>query len=201
MREGPCWNKLVSCTDANDKLSLQEIIDAGVRERFFGGYNQLSGLDSLPALGTETLVWVSVGNLRPVDRLVKLSGAALQLSATVKKHSQLLQGGWYLGCLRGGTDRSDIFDTVIIAAPLGLSNITFEPALSPQPGLDLSCVDSFVTHFTTPNRLNASFSKVENPSPQNILTTGVIGKASSPFVSLTLIGVVMSAQTSRNENL
>ena len=174
VRGGICENKLLDCKEAEQQLFLKEVVDAGVRERFFGAYGQLNGVDAVLGLSTENgLASVSGGNLRLIDRLVKLSGTNVELGATVKKLKQNTNGNWTLNFLQENVLKSLEFDAVIIAAPFGLSNVTFEPTLQPEftEGLNLSYIDTYVTHFTTPTRLNASFFNLSGPAPQSILTT------------------------------
>ena len=201
VRESVCENQLLNCTDDKSRSFAREVVEAGIRERFFGDYDQLNGLDAVLALGTENVVSVSGGNLRLVDRLIKLSGSTLQLGTNVTRISLLPKGGWAVNFAQGGTNGRATFDAVIIAAPLELSNITFEPPLALRTGTNLTYMDTVVTHFTTPNRLNASFFNISDPAPQNILTTGVIGKTDPPFFSLTLIGPVTRPETAEIENL
>ena len=186
--ENVCENELLDCKDAEQQLFLKEVVGAGIRERFFGDYDQLNGVDAVLGLSTENgLVSVSGGNLRLIDRLTKLSGAHLELGATVKKLKQNTNGNWTLNFVQENVLKSLEFDAVILAAPFGLSNITFEPALQPDmtEGLNLSYIDTYVTHFTTRSRLNASFFNLSGPAPQNILTTKNPGSA--PFFDLIQI--------------
>ncbi|KAJ9640888.1 hypothetical protein H2199_005556 [Coniosporium tulheliwenetii] len=201
VRLGLCESGLFDCTQSGNSLFLQEVIDAGIRERFFGNVDELNGLDAILGFSGDTLSEVVGGNLRLVDRLIKLSGADLRLSTTVAKLIKQPQGVWRLYFSTPTVSDSMDFDAVVIAAPLSTSDLAFEPEVSSRPGLLLPYVDSFVTHFTTTSNLSSTYFNVDGPVPQSILTTGVVADRSPPFFQLRLIGQYSNPKTLEAENL
>lgn len=201
VRLGLCESGLLDCTQYGNSLFLQEVIDAGIRERFFGNVDQLNGLDAILGFSGDTLSEIVGGNLRLVDRLIKLSGADLRLSTTVAKIRKQSQGVWRLYFSTPTVSDSMDFEAVVIAAPLSTSDLAFEPELGSRPGLLLPYVDSFVTHFTTTSNLSSTYFKADGPVPQNILTTGIGTDHSLPFFQLRLVGRYSNPKTVETENL
>lgn len=174
------------------ELYLREVIAAGVRDRFFGDYDEVNELNSVLGLTDENaLLSVDGGNLRLIDRLIKISNAKLNLNTKVTGFKITASGKWNVFSDSMQTGRSDVedFDKVIIAAPLSLSDLTGFPGAGILPRLQYA--DTVVTHFTTKWNLNASFFGTGLPVPQNILTSSTATssgkKTEVPFFSLRLL--------------
>ncbi|KAK3696519.1 hypothetical protein LTR37_017937 [Vermiconidia calcicola] len=174
-------------------LFVEEVAYAAERERFFASVLELNVLEYVLSYETARPVSVQGGNLRLIDRLLRLSTDDIRINTDVLKLERLNDNKTGLTSLssRGGLPIVETFDTVIVATSLELANITFEPLLPNVPGLKQEYKNSFVTHFTTPGGLNASYFNMNETMPQNILTTvsidDVFDGIDLPFFSLTLL--------------
>ena len=186
----------------------REVLSAGERERYFGDVQDLNALELYLGYENESPIAVQGGNLRLIQRLVALSESDVRLDTEVRKIERLDDDKLAITSAQAGSNnyfRSEAFDTVIIATSLELANLTIEPELPDVPGLAQDYEDSFVTHFTTPNLLSASFFNRTGTMPQNVLTT--VGNDKDPdtvppFFSLTLLRQFQSpTNPPRFENL
>lgn len=165
-----------------------EIINAGARERFFSNGWQLNVLGFSLGFEDEVPSLVRGGNLRLVERLLKLSTTDVRLESEVQKIEIREESFELTSVSNGGIPQMETFDMVVLATSLSLANITFEPKLPDRPGLEQFYEDSFVTHFTSYDRLNSSFFNRTGTMPQNILTTEFETQDyEAPFFSLTLL--------------
>lgn len=190
---GACEGTGVLCdAGAESELYLRELVEAGVRDRFFGDYDELNELNSVLGLADENgLISIDGGNLRLIDRLIKLSNARLRLNSRVKYLSHDPSRKWSVGFKIVGRPGQSVqeFDSVIIAAPLSLSGLKDFPGAMMVP--ELQFADTVVTHFTTKWNLNATYFGTGLPMPQTILTSATANKngnrADVPFFSLRLL--------------
>lgn len=165
------------------------MIEAGVRDRFFGDADELNELNSVLGLSSETgLSSVDGGNLRLVDRLIKLSGAQLLLGSKVTAVELDHQKHWNITAAVDGRVKGIAFDKVIIAAPLSLANISVSPEIT-APLIDFT--DTIVTHFTSKQSIRPVRFNSTSPVPQTILSSATAteagNKAELPFFSFRLL--------------
>lgn len=199
-----CSSGRLNCANSSDAKFLSEVVEAGARERFFQDYGQVNTLDTLFGYETQMPISIQGGNIRLLDRLIKLSGANLRLGATVTQVLEEPGAGWQIYYTedgpKGPVKDTLLFDRVIIAAPFGTTDLKIDSAITDKPGLDLKYKDSFVTHFTTPKSLNGSFFG-KDAMPQNVLTTAINATSPPPFFSLTLVGRLQNMKEKRMEAL
>ena len=185
-----CETKSNFCQrDAGGDRWRREVIEAGVRDRFFGDADELNELNSALGLASETgLSSVNGGNLRLVDRLIKLSGAQLLLGSKVSAIELDDEKQWILTTAVSGALKGIPFDKVIIAAPLSLANISVTPEIT-APLIDFT--DTVVTHFTSKQGICAERFNSTLPVPQTILSSATAteagNKAELPFFSFRLL--------------
>ncbi|KAK5119490.1 hypothetical protein LTR85_007590 [Meristemomyces frigidus] len=177
----------IDCAGGKERLFVEEVCNAGARERYLGNLGQQSAIVG--------------GNLRLIDRLLALSRATIRLNTTVRS----LEGdegsaSWLLDSVdkpegpgRPGTSSRDEFEIVILASSLSLANVTFTPKLARQPGLQQLYTDSYVTHCTTSRTLNGSTFGRPVGMPQNVLTSPALRApyTEPPFFSLTLVKQIL----------
>lgn len=194
--EGVARDRKTALLDCNGTAQvnrfLHEVVEASLRERFFGEIDQLNALDIVQSFFNDiSLASIDGGNRRLIDRLLKLSGANLVFDANVQTLKPLSETQWNVNyAQRGGTTVREQFDVVILAAPIPLANIDidFKTEVPSGLGFDSNYTDSYVTHFTSTSRLNATFFNTSDPAPQTILTTtNREGSRQPPFFSLTLL--------------
>ncbi|KAK5174274.1 uncharacterized protein LTR77_001354 [Saxophila tyrrhenica] len=182
----------------------RELVNAGTRERYFANGDELNVLEYILGFQDQLPSYVSEGNLRLVERLLKLSTPDVRLGAEVQKIETKGKNDHRLTIVPtdGGVPATEQFDAVILATPYSLANITFDPPLQNATDLIQHYEDSFVTHFTTPSRLNQTFFNWTDTMPQNILTTtSSSNTTASPFFSLTLLKQYARGSPPTAENL
>ncbi len=188
--KGACETKSGFCLrDAGGDRWRREVIEAGVRDRFFGDADELNELNSVLGLSSETsLSSVDGGNLRLIDRLIKLSGARLVLGSKVNAIELDRQKQWNITTTVDGGVKDIAFDKVIIAAPLLLAAISVSPEIT-VPLIDFA--DTVVTHFTSKQGISAERFNSTLPVPQTILSSATAteagNKAELPFFSFRLL--------------
>ena len=188
--KGACETKSGFCLKgAGSDRWRREVIEAGVRDRFFGDADELNELNSVLGLSSETsLSSVEGGNLRLIDRLIKLSGAQLLLGSKVTAIELDHQKRWNITAPVGGRVKGIAFDKVIIAAPLSLANINVSPEIT-APLIDFT--DTTVTHFTSRQSICAVRFNSTSPVPQTILSSATATEAGNkvdlPFFSFRLL--------------
>ena len=184
-----------------------EVIYSGLRERFFDDVFGFNALSFYLGFESESPSSVRGGNLQLIERLLKLSTLDVRTATEVQKIER--QGGNNIQItavpVSGGEPSVEQFDRLIIASSLELGNLTFEPPLEDLPGLEQDYSDSFIIHFTTASKLNATYFNQTGTMPQNLLTTYYAEEDKDirpSFFSLTLIGQVTNPdEPSRVENL
>lgn len=175
-------------------LFLDEVLTAAQRERYFGSVFDLNVLEFLFGFEERQERSIRGGNLKLIDRLLRLATNEVRLGTEVRKLERQLTGDVKL-TYESNTDEATVeetFDAVIIATSLDRSNLGFNPPLEDVLGLRQKYKDSFVTHFTTSALLNGSYFNWEDTMPQTVYTTISIedffdGKEEPLFFSLQLL--------------
>jgi prenylcysteine oxidase / farnesylcysteine lyase len=141
----------------------REIIQASTRVNYGQNLGLIHGLETMVCMATEGAMAVDGGNWKIFDGMVKRSQAQVKLNTSVEGIVRLEESGYELALSGTGrhsaysTDKQmNVFDTVVIAAPLQYSDITVSPAL-PQSPDEIPYVTLFVTLLTSPHRLSPKF--------------------------------------------
>ena len=183
----------------------QEVAIAGEIERFFDDVTVLNVLELYLGFEEANLISIEGGNLRLIERLLKLSSLDVRVESEVQKIERV-----GTGLEVTVVPSNDVppyienFDAVVLTTSLELANLTIEPPLGDIPGLKQKYENSFITHFTTGSLLNASYFNLTRLEPQNILTTANDGDAGivPAFYSLTLLRqIVHPEDPTKVENL
>ena len=191
-----------------------DIIQASTRVNYAQNLAQIHGLEAMVCMATDGAMSVHGGNWQIFDRMLKYDKNTVVLNTRVSDVSISKARKQYSvkSSSRSGADRHDVtstnvemFDNVILAAPLQFSNITINPspAFAPPP---IPYVTLYVTLFTSPYRPNPDKYNVRNPSdvPTTILTTlPEDGGSPPPFFSLSTLRTVSNpnVQPPRKEYL
>jgi prenylcysteine oxidase / farnesylcysteine lyase len=141
----------------------REIIQASTRVNYGQNLGLIHGLETMVCMATEGAMAVDGGNWKIFDGMVKRSQAQVKLNTSVEGIVRLEESGYELALSGTGrhsaysTDKQmNVFETVVIAAPLQYSGITVSPAL-PQSPDEIPYVTLFVTLLTSPHRLSPKF--------------------------------------------
>lgn len=154
-----------------------DIVQASTRVNYAQNLGAIHGLEALVCMSTDGAMSVAGGNWQIFDHMIKKSGANLHLNTTVSAITTLPNGETsltYSPSTSPSEQQTQLFDSILLAAPYHQSQITFTPPLSPTPE-NTSYVSLHVTLFTTRSRPSpASFNlpaDAESLVPDSILTT------------------------------
>lgn len=189
-----------------------EIVQASTRVNYAQNLNQIHGLETMVCMSIDGQMSVKGGNWRMFDGMLKASRANVLLNTSVAEISLQEDATYSLKATSASHEPSksssndvDIYETVIIAAPLQFSNITLTPppSLLPAP---IPYVTLYVTLFTSPHLLSplAFNLPATTPCPTIILTTlDPHNSPPPPFFSISTLRSVSNPQHTppRRENL
>ena len=155
-----------------------DIIQASTRVNYAQNLGEIHGLESMVCMATDGAMAVKGGNWQIFDGMLKSSGAHLFLNTTVTEISRRRDGTY---AVQSSSEREtagseeqqiELYDTVIVAAPLQFSNIKLTPTPQHLPGA-IPYVKLHVSLFASPHRLSprAFNLPLESPVPEVILTT------------------------------
>ncbi|KAL8819406.1 MAG: hypothetical protein Q9191_007743 [Dirinaria sp. TL-2023a] len=179
-----------------------DIIQASTRVNYAQNLAQIHGLEAMVCMATDGAMSVNGGNWQIFDKMLKHDKNTIVLNTSVSDIS--IPGGgkqYSVTSSSSGADLHDatstnveLFDNVVLAAPLQFANITINPspAFPPSP---IPYVTLYVTLFTSPYRPNPDHFNVRNPSdvPTIILTTlPEEGGSPPPFFSLSTLRTVVN---------
>ncbi|KAI9735933.1 MAG: hypothetical protein M1834_001399 [Cirrosporium novae-zelandiae] len=195
--------------DVNVRFT-KDIVQASTRVNYGQNLGLIHGLGTMVCLATDGATSVEGGNYQIFQGMTKLSGAGIMLNTTVVALGKL-ESGFKVTYKTASTDNevstvSEDFDTVILAAPYQLSNISVTPPISIDP---IPYVKLHVTIFATPHKLSSSYFNVPNP-PEVILTTTPEdinlgsrkdGVGPAGFWSISLLRMITNPATGKEEHL
>lgn len=138
----------------------REIVQAATRVNYAQNLGTIHGLGSVVSMSTDGAMSIEGGNWHMFEAMVRYSGAHLRLNHTVSQITSIATGevavGWQTTHPEESSSNFENFDAVVLAAPIGLSNITFDP----PPTYELSkpdYVDLYVTLLISPYRPSAVY--------------------------------------------
>lgn len=174
------WNTLTAQTGATlfnannvDKDFTFEIVEAASRVNYAQNVDEIHALGAMVSMAATGAATVATGNYRIFEEFIAHSGAALHLNTAVSGLTKTPAGKWLVQTSSGTQE----YDSVLLGAPHGTSNIAFPssvPALPVVPYVHLH-----VTLFTTTSdsAKRSYFTKQANLNfvpfkiPQSVLTT------------------------------
>lgn len=170
-----------------------EIVQASTRVNYAQNLDQIHGLETMVCMAIEGQMSVEGGNWQIFDGMLKASKASVLLNTSVAEISLQEDGTYALQATSSSTESSanlvDIYDSVIIAAPLQFSNITLTPSppLLPSP---IPYVTLHVTLFASPHLLSpTAFNLPATSSCPTVILTTLSAHNSSliPFFSISTL--------------
>ncbi|KIJ35920.1 hypothetical protein M422DRAFT_232724 [Sphaerobolus stellatus SS14] len=179
---------------------IVEMVEGDTRANYAQNTDKIHALEGLVSEAVTGASSVAGGNFQIFHQFVQRSGARVHLNTEVKSLTKLSKQ-WLLTTSNG---TPYLFDSVILAAPFHLSNITtphaFHTPIPPQPYIHLH-----VTLLTTSSTPKSSYFHLKNTSaPVTVLTTseGVTHGGPNPeFNSLTYQGPLSAPFRGREEHV
>ena len=155
-----------------------DIVQASTRVNYAQNLVQIHGLETMVCMAIDGAMAIEWGNWRIFDGMITNARANLALNTLVHEVVRRKDG---LLEVRSSKEDSlldpyntfgEIFDAVVIAAPLQFSDIRFVPELEHMP-VDTPYVKLHVTLFTSPHKIASAMFKSASTIPDIILTTVV----------------------------
>ncbi|RVX74832.1 hypothetical protein B0A52_01109 [Exophiala mesophila] len=153
----------------------REIVQASTRVNYASNLDAIHGLEALVCMAVEGATAVEGGNAQIFEAMAKDSADRVLLNTTVTDVVKDDKSNMVRLSIQNPTTLEMVtqdFDTVVLAAPLQFSNLSFTPPLA-SPPKPIPYVPLHVTLFTTPYRLSPLFFNLENIDdvPASVLTT------------------------------
>jgi prenylcysteine oxidase / farnesylcysteine lyase len=148
----------------------REIIQASTRVNYGQNLGLIHGLETMVCMATDGASAIEGGNWRIFEGMVERSHAEVSFNTSVEEIIRLEDGGYKLkasttlGTAEQGVAKTDIFDTVILAAPLQFSGLKISPPLPNSPD-EIPYVTLYVTLLTSPHRLSPKFFSTDTSPP------------------------------------
>lgn len=206
-------SQLLAANEINAAFA-HDIVQASTRVNYAQNLDQIHGVETMVSMATDGAMSIQGGNWQIFDSMIKSSGATLHLNTSVTEITYLADSNKYAlktttpihdsDDTQGPTSISahSAYDSVILAAPLQFTNITFSPPLT-NPPPEIPYVSLHVTLFTSPHALSRSAFNLPPDSdvPTMILTTPNSNSSSPiPFNSITLLDILSPSPSFQNSN-
>ena len=180
-----------------------DIVQASTRVNYAQNINYIHGLETMVCMATDGAMQVKGGNWQIFSHMLKASGATVHLNTGISSIQRQPNGSYVLTALSSSSPPSTTtHDTVILAAPLQLANLSISPPpIHPPPKIHY--VHLHVTLFTSPYSLRPeAFSLSPNEKvPTTILTTLPIDYSPLPYNSISTLRTVTNTNTGEREYL
>jgi prenylcysteine oxidase/farnesylcysteine lyase len=154
----------------------QEIIQASTRVNYGQNLYSIHGLETMVCMATDGAVAVEGGNWQIFARMLIASKAHVQLNSSVTQIHRNENKTYTVTVSSQNSSEeassSDLFDTVILAAPLQYSSLSISPSPSHIPD-KIPYVELHVTLFASPHKLSPRFFGLTPPArtPEIVITT------------------------------
>ncbi|KAF9182864.1 hypothetical protein BGZ51_004379 [Haplosporangium sp. Z 767] len=165
------------------KLYTKEIVEVATRVNYGSNLNEIHALGALVTMAAEDALQVQDGNFQIFEGMVGQSKAHVRLNTKVTrvhKVASLHKGAEPRFEVTTASGHSEIFDSIVIAAPIHSINIDFDLDLPPQPKVNYRTIHAtFVRGHVNSAYFNATSA---NKFPSHILTTN----SDAEFISLSI---------------
>ncbi|KAG0056956.1 hypothetical protein BGZ83_002563 [Gryganskiella cystojenkinii] len=166
-----------------DRRFSEEVIEVTTRVNYGSNLNQIHALGALVSMAADDALQIQGGNFQIFEGMVKRSGAQVKLNTKVTRVKKLepeYEGGEHRFEITTLDGRKEIFDTLVIAAPIQSMDIDFDLDLPPLPKVSYRTIHAtFVRGHVNPAYFNAASTE---KFPSHILTTN----ADAEFTSLSI---------------
>ncbi|EFQ97510.1 hypothetical protein MGYG_00550 [Nannizzia gypsea CBS 118893] len=151
----------------------REIIQASTRVNYGQNLPLIHGLETMVCMAAEGAVSIKGGNWQIFSGMVGASKAVLKLESQVTSLERNGNNTYTVSHKnKANTTEEEVFDQVVIAAPLQFSDIKLETLMDNQPD-NIPYVKLHVTLFASPHKLSPKYFNLplSNMVPETILTT------------------------------
>ncbi|KAG0262511.1 hypothetical protein BG011_010094 [Mortierella polycephala] len=169
------------------KLYTKEIVEVATRVNYGSNLNEIHALGALVTMAAEDALQVQDGNFQLFEGMVGRSKAHVRLNTKVmrvRKVAPLHKGAEPRFEVTTASGHSEIFDSVVIAAPIHSTNIDFDLDLPPQPKVNYRTIHAtFVRGHINPAYFNMTSA---DKLPSHILTTNTDAEFTSLSIQVRL---------------
>ena len=191
-RKSNAWSFLQNLTSPEFS---RKIVQAITRAWFGQNLATMHGLAALAAINpAATDSVLNGGNLKLIERLIKLSDVDLHLNSTVtkiqrspvRKYRLTVKTSSHHHNQSPSNNEEADYDAIIIAAPLQMANIEFDIDIHIATSSPRPYTSRHVTHFTSPDPLSPTYFNLSTSSsmPSKIYTTTSTNIPPLPFFSI-----------------
>ena len=189
----------------------QDIIQASTRVNYAQNLTQIHGLETMVCMATDGAMAIQNGNYHIFENMLRVSDASLLLNTTVtavirnddNTISIASRNTESWGDSNTSDDRTEVYDEVVLAAPLQFTGIDFQPhSLKMRLPEKIDYVNLFVTLLSSPHRLASSYFGLDplDVVPETILTTiSTKNSIEPPFFSVSTLQKVTNPQLAGQE--
>ncbi|KAG0647060.1 Chloride ion pump-associated 55 kDa [Hyphodiscus hymeniophilus] len=196
-----------------------DIIQASTRVNYGQNLNSIHGLETMVCMAIEGAMSIKGGNWQIFDAMLKASNATVLLNTAVDVIAKD-KGKYVMKTLPNNTTSisdiapqdEEVFDTIVLAAPLQYSGITFEKDFLRHTPDEIPYVNLHVTLFTSTLPLNGAYFNLDPGAevPTTILTTlppdevpadPRHGAGSTGFFSISTLRTLVNPKTLQKERL
>ncbi|KAG0278383.1 hypothetical protein BGZ95_004132 [Linnemannia exigua] len=179
----------------------QEVIEVATRVNYGSNLDDIHALGALVTMAADDAQQIEGGNFQIFEGMVAKSGAEVRLEtkiARVRRLEPQVAGDEPQFEVTTTTGQKQIFDYIVLAAPIESTNIDFDISLPPLPKVDYRTIHAtFVrghinpSYFYTPSSPVRSSQPSANQLPTHILST----KSRSEFTSLSIQARLSTGET------
>lgn len=184
-----------------NKQYAQEVVEVATRVNYGSNLDDIHALGALVTMAANDAQQIEGGNFQIFEGMVANSGAEVKLEtkiARVRRLEPRHQGEEPQFEVTTTTGHKQIFDYIVLAAPIESTNIDFDISLPPQPKVDYRTIHAtFVrgnvnpSYFYTPTSPVRSSTPSAKDFPTHILSTN----SRAEFISLSIQARLSNGET------
>ncbi|KAF9149060.1 hypothetical protein BG015_009161 [Linnemannia schmuckeri] len=184
-----------------NKQYAQEVVEVATRVNYGSNLDGIHALGALVTMAANDAQQIEGGNFQIFEGMVAKSGAEVRLEtkiARVRRLEPQSEGEEPQFEVTTTTGQKQIFDYIVLAAPIDSTNIDFDISLPPQPKVDYRTIHAtFVrgnvnpSYFYTPTSPVRSSTPSAKDFPSHILSTN----ARAEFTSLSIQARLSNGET------
>ncbi|RMJ23308.1 Prenylcysteine [Aspergillus sp. HF37] len=152
----------------------REVVQASTRVNYGQNIALIHGLEAMVCMAAEGAMAVEGGNWRIFEGMLKAALADVRLDTAVQSIERNADDTLTLtSSTAAGEQREDVFDDVVLAAPLQSSNLDINRLPLIHTPDEIPYVNLHVTLFSSPHRISPRFFGLDdaNSAPETVLTT------------------------------
>ncbi|KAG9063958.1 hypothetical protein KI688_004072 [Linnemannia hyalina] len=183
------------------KQYAQEVVEVATRVNYGSNLDDIHALGALVTMAANDAQQIEGGNFQIFEGMVAKSGAEVRLGtkiARVRRLEPRYEGEEPQFEVTTSTGQKQIFDYIVLAAPIESTNIHFDISLPPQPKVDYRTIHAtFVRGHVNPSYFYTSTSPARSstPSTKDFPTHILSTNSRAEFTSLSIQARLSNGET------